>query len=111
MRGGISVLNSEMNAVHLFVSNLLRKGSLGLFNVNIFDLIPLTACENNTYVCSGCLWVHFERLGIHYCDVVLFLEKVGYWIGFEVSLITRLLLLSWCFFRKRWRSLWTVHPQ
>lgn len=57
MRGDISVLNSEMNAVNLFVSNWLGKGSLGLFNVNIFDLIPLTVCENNMFwVSLGSFW-------------------------------------------------------
>lgn len=45
-----------MNAVNLFVSNWSGRGSFELFNVNLFDLIPLTACENMCWMSSGPFW-------------------------------------------------------
>jgi len=47
MRGDISVLNSEMNVVNWFISIGLEGGSFVWFNFDLFDLLPLNACEYN----------------------------------------------------------------
>lgn len=47
MRGDISVLNSGMKVVNWLVSGWSEGGSIMWLKFSFFDLLPLTACEND----------------------------------------------------------------
>jgi len=68
MRGEIRVLNSEMNVVSWLVNGWSEGGSFMWFRFSFFDLLPLTACENDKcWVSLGSITVLVRAL--LRCDV------------------------------------------
>jgi len=91
MKEEISVLNSDMKVVNWLVNGWSEGGSFMKLKFCLFDLLPLTACENDK------CWVSLGS----YTDLVgalLIYDVPGEscWVRFKVSRSFQLLLLRWC---------------